>query len=224
MPHVREAVPTMRTTLTLPAGRTATVLALDTTHAADTVLLRPDLAPAPMKKLLAGLGPSGESAGARVPAGATRLTLTATLLSSVRDTKSAATVTQTLEDDHGVPYTLPSGDLPADGRPHTLSVELPGIHGPLKLTGVQLVLPMPSYHAEQHTLTLDALTATTAAGDGTASAPAGCPGRRSPAPTDRTRATPEPRRPARASAPPRTRPWCTARATSRPTSPGSARH
>ncbi|MFB7918494.1 FtsX-like permease family protein [Streptomyces sp. NPDC056061] len=163
VPHVREAVPAARTTLSLSGNRTATVLALDTARAADTVLLRPDLAPAPMKRLLAELGP-GESAGARVPAGATRLTLTATLISSLSGTKSAATVTQTLEDDHGVPYSLPSGALPADGRPHTLSVELPDKHGPLTLTGVQLVLPVPSFHAEQHTLTLDALTATTAAG------------------------------------------------------------
>ncbi|MEU9759713.1 ABC transporter permease [Streptomyces sp. NPDC047985] len=164
VPHVREAVPAVRKTLTLSGRRTATVLTLDTANAADTVLLRPDLAPAPMKRLLAELGPSGETAGARVPAGATRLTLTATLLGSVRDTESAATVTLTLEDGHGVPYALPSGDLPADGRPHTLSVDLPTNHGPLTLTGVQLVLPVPSLHAEQHTLTLDALTATTAAG------------------------------------------------------------
>ncbi|MFF6805627.1 FtsX-like permease family protein [Streptomyces sp. NPDC012616] len=166
VPHVGEAAPAVRTTLPLPGDRAATVLALDTAHAADTVLMRPDLAPAPMKGLLAGLGPEGESAGARVPAGATRLTLTATLLSSVRGTQSAATVTQTLEDDHGVPYPLPSGSLPADARPHTLSVELPSGHGPLTLTAVQLVLPVPSNRAEQHTLTLDALTATTA--DGTA--------------------------------------------------------
>ncbi|OIJ93269.1 peptide ABC transporter permease [Streptomyces colonosanans] len=164
VPHVREAVPAVRTTVPLSGDRTATVLALDTAHAADTVLLRPDLAPSPMEPLLAGLGPSGESAGARVPAGATRLTLTATVLSSVRGTGSTATVTQTLEDDHGVPYALPSSGLPVDGRPHTLSVELPSGHGPLILTGVQLVLPVPSLHAEQHTLTFDALTATTAAG------------------------------------------------------------
>ncbi|MER5409150.1 FtsX-like permease family protein, partial [Streptomyces sp. NPDC002769] len=164
VPRVREAVPAVRTTLPLSGDRTATVLALDTAHAADTVLLRPDLAPVPAKQLLAELGASGASAGARVPAGATRLTLTASLRSSVRGTKSAATVTQTLEDDHGVPYPLPSGSLPADGRPHPLSVELPSGHGPLTLTGLQLMLPMPPLHAEQHTLTLDALTAATATG------------------------------------------------------------
>ncbi|MFJ5273869.1 FtsX-like permease family protein [Streptomyces sp. NPDC088358] len=164
VPRVREAVPAVRTTLPLSGDRTATVLALDTAHAADTVLLRPDLAPVPAKQLLAKLGASGASAGARVPAGATRLTLTASLHSSVRGTKSAATVTQTLEDDHGVPYPLPSGTLPADGRPHPLSVELPRGHGPLTLTGVQLMLPMPPLHAERHTLTLDALTAATATG------------------------------------------------------------
>ncbi|MGW7164199.1 FtsX-like permease family protein [Streptomyces sp. NPDC054884] len=164
VPQVREAAPAVRTTLPLSGDRTATVLALDTAHATDTVLMRPDLAPAPMKKLLAGLGPEGEPAGARVPAGTTRLTLKATLASSVRGTQTAATVTQTLEDDHGVPYPLPSGILPADARPHPLSVELPSGHGPLTLTGIQLVLPVPSSHAEQHTLTLHALTATTAAG------------------------------------------------------------
>ncbi|MFJ3824187.1 FtsX-like permease family protein [Streptomyces nodosus] len=164
VPHVREAAPAVRTTVPLSGDRTATVLALDTAHAADTVLLRPDLAPAPADRLLAELGPSGESAGARVPAGATRLTLTATLLGSVRATETVATVTQTLEDDHGVPYPLPSGRLPADGRPHTLTAELPGNHGPLTFTGVQLVLPVPSGHAEQHTLTLDALTVTSVAG------------------------------------------------------------
>ncbi|MFF9349317.1 FtsX-like permease family protein [Streptomyces sp. NPDC014734] len=163
VPHVREAVPAVRKTLSLSGHRTATVLALDTARAADTVLLRPDLAPAPMKRLLAELSP-GESEGARVPPGTTRLTLTTTLLSSARGTKSAAAVTLTLEDDHGVPYPLPAGDLPADGHPHPLSVELPGNHGPMTLTGVQLVLPVPSLHAEQHTLTLDALTAATAAG------------------------------------------------------------
>ncbi|MGW1274620.1 FtsX-like permease family protein, partial [Streptomyces sp. NPDC002491] len=120
--------------------------------------------PAPMKGLLEGLRPSGQTAGAQVPAGATRLTLTATLHSSAPGTQSAATVTQTLQDDHGVPYSLPSGALPADARPHPLTVELPTVHGPLTLTGVQLVLPVPSARAEQHTLTLDALTATTAAG------------------------------------------------------------
>ncbi|MFI1508795.1 FtsX-like permease family protein [Streptomyces sp. NPDC020597] len=164
VPHVREAAPAVRTTLPLSGDRTATVLALDTAHASDTVLMRPDLAPAPMKGLLEGLRPSGEPAGARVPAGATRLTLTATLRSSAPDTQSAATVTQTLQDDHGVPYSLPSGTLPADARPHPLTVELPSAHGPLTLTGVQFVLPVPSARAEQHTLTLDALTATAAAG------------------------------------------------------------
>ncbi|WP_261994787.1 FtsX-like permease family protein [Streptomyces sp. ME109] len=164
VPHVRTAVPAVRTTLPLSGDRTATVLALDTTHATDTVLMRPDLASAPAKRLLAELGPSGGTAGAHVPAGTTRLTLTATLRSSQRGTTSTATVMQTLKDGHGVPYPLPSGNLPVDGHPHPLTIDLPGDQGPLTLTGVQLVLPMPPLHAERHTLTLDALTATTAAG------------------------------------------------------------
>ncbi|MYS40301.1 hypothetical protein GTY23_03330, partial [Streptomyces sp. SID5998] len=45
--HVRSAAPAARTTLALSGGRSATVLALDTAHAAGSVLLRGDLAAEP---------------------------------------------------------------------------------------------------------------------------------------------------------------------------------
>ncbi|MFF9812099.1 FtsX-like permease family protein [Streptomyces sp. NPDC014006] len=161
---VTSAAPAVRTALPLSDNRTATVLALDTAHAADTLLLRHDLAGRPVRPLLAGLAPAQPSAGVAVPAGTARLRLTATLNSS--DPEGGADVTLTLQDRWGVPYQLPSGRLPADGRPHPLTPDLGGARGPLALTGVQLVIAQPTGRAEQHRLTLDALTATAADGTG----------------------------------------------------------
>ena len=156
VPHVREAAPAVRTTLPLSGSRTATVLALDTAHAADAVLLRPDLSSTPVRPLLTGLGPrTASTAGAKVPADTARLRLSATLRGAAPGT--TADVTATLEDRYGTPYTLPAGSLLADGRAHTLGLAVPPV--PLTLTGLQLVLPRPTDTAEQHRLVLDELTA-----------------------------------------------------------------
>ncbi|MFR9796199.1 FtsX-like permease family protein [Streptomyces sp. MS06] len=160
--HVDAASPAVRTTLPLSGDRTATVLAMDTSHAAGTLLLRPDLADVPVRALLAGLGPKAPSAGVRIPAGTTRLRLTATLHATGAPT--SADVALTVEDRWGTPYRLQAGRLAADGHPHPLSPDLGPAPGPLTLTGLQLVLPQPVGHAERHRLTLDALTATTADG------------------------------------------------------------
>ncbi|MDT7842258.1 ABC transporter permease [Streptomyces justiciae] len=160
VPHVREAAPAVRTELPLSGGRSATVLALDTAHAADSVLLRRDLSSEPVRPLLAGLGPKRASAGAAVPEGSARLRLTATLRGAA--TGTAADVTVTLEDRHGTPYRLPAGSLPADGRPHTLELAVPSVKS--KLTDVQLVLPVPSGRADQQRFSLDKLTVMTAQG------------------------------------------------------------
>ncbi|MEU3839129.1 FtsX-like permease family protein [Streptomyces sp. NPDC028635] len=162
LPGVTSAAPAVRTALPLSDNRTATLLALDTAHAYDALLLRHDLADRPVRPLLAGLAPAEPSAGVTVPAGTARLRLTATLHSS--DPEGGADVTLTLEDRWGVPYQLPAGRLPADNRPHPLTPDLGGARGPLALTGVQLVIAQPSGRAEQHRLTLDALTATAADG------------------------------------------------------------
>ncbi|MFJ9904278.1 FtsX-like permease family protein [Streptomyces sp. NPDC101152] len=158
---VREAAPAVRTELPLSGDRTAALLAVDTAHAKDTLLLRRDLAPEPVRRLLAPLGPKSSSAGAQVPAGTARLRLAATLRSSGA-VATPADVTVTLEDSYGTPYAVPAGELPADGRPHVL--ELPGSKGPLKLTGVQLVVPVPFGKREQQRLVIDGLTATGADG------------------------------------------------------------
>ncbi|PZT69468.1 ABC transporter permease [Streptomyces sp. SW4] len=162
VPGVREIAPAARSQLTLSGDRTATVLALDTSRAADALLLRPDLADRPVGPLLSGLAPKGAPAGVGVPAGTARLALTAALRSSVRDSAMTASVTVTVQDRYGIPYRLPAGELPADGREHALSVGVTG--GPLTLTGVELLTLQPQDRAERHRLTVSGVTATAADG------------------------------------------------------------
>ncbi|WP_406445325.1 ABC transporter permease [Streptomyces sp. NBC_01613] len=161
IPHVREAAPAVRTELPLSGDRTAALLALDTAHAADTVLMRRDLAAEPVKALLAPLGPKAPTAGAKVPAHTARLRLTATLHSSTGP-GTTADVTATLVDAYGTPYDVRAGELPADGRPHALTMGVSP--GPLTLTGLQLVMAQPVQTPEQHRFTLGELTAVDANG------------------------------------------------------------
>ncbi|MEU3659820.1 ABC transporter permease [Streptomyces sp. NPDC032940] len=164
VPGVREATPAARTELPMSGDRTATVLALDTKGAADTILLRPDLSPVPVRSLLAPLAPEGEAAGAKVPEGTARLSLTAALgrAGAGGDTGATADVTVTVQDRHGVPFRLPAGVLDADGRSHTLDLAVSS--GPLTVTGLELVMAQPSGSAQQHRFTLETLTATAADG------------------------------------------------------------
>ncbi|MFE0551504.1 FtsX-like permease family protein [Streptomyces pilosus] len=166
IPGVRRAAPAARTTVQLSGGRTATVLALDSAHAPETLLMRPDLAPVPVRTLVAPLAPGGGTAGVRVPAGTGRLTLTARLAGAGSET--AVEVTATVEDPSGIPYAFALGALPADGRPHDLSLDLAAAAeappGELILTGLRLDLLQPPGQAERHRFTLGALTATDGGG------------------------------------------------------------
>ncbi|WP_336114393.1 FtsX-like permease family protein [Streptomyces sp. PTD9-10] len=158
LPHVRGAVPAARAEEPLSGERTATVLAMDTAHAGDAMLMRPDLAAVPVRPLLAALTPKDSPAGTRVPAHTARLRLTASLHSSAGPGKTAD-VTVGLEDRSGVPYQVPFGRLPADGRPHTLTLDLGSATGPALLTALQLDMSQPADRAEQHRLTFRGLTA-----------------------------------------------------------------
>ncbi|WP_217142743.1 FtsX-like permease family protein [Streptomyces sp. AC627_RSS907] len=172
VPGVAEVAPAARATLPLSGDRTATVLALDTAHAKDTLLLRPDLSPRPARSLLTPLGTGGTAAGTRVPGGTARLGVTATLHSSGTDAATdqggstdagtTADVTVTVQDRYGTPFRLPAGELAADGRRHTLDLAI--FAGPLTVTGVELVMVQPVARAERHRLTLERMTATAADG------------------------------------------------------------
>ena len=163
LPHVREAAPAVRTSQSLSGDRTATVLALDTAHASDAVLMRRDLTSGrPVGPLLAGLGPRGTTAGTEIPAGTTEFTLRAGIGGT--GPRTAADVTATVEDRYGTPYQEPLGQLPTDGRQYDLKLDVSASPGPLTLTGLQLDLPQPGEHSSRHRLTVSGLTATDARG------------------------------------------------------------
>ncbi|MFC8565068.1 FtsX-like permease family protein [Streptomyces sp. NPDC057245] len=158
---VQEVAPASRSRLPLSGDRTATVLALDTEHAARTMLLRPDLSAEPAGELFAPLSAKGEAAGATVPAGTKALGVTAALTRTGRGTEpgpAAADVTVTVRDAHGTPFRLRAGELPADGHRHTLRLDVAG--GPLAVTGLELVTAQPRGHADRLRLGLAELTAT----------------------------------------------------------------
>ncbi|MET9303824.1 ABC transporter permease [Streptomyces cellulosae] len=166
VPGVRAASPAFRTTVSLSGGRQATLLALDTEGTAGTLLMRPDLADVPVRTALSGLAPKGAAAGVRIPARATRLALTASLRGP--DATASGGVTATVEDAHGTPYPLAFGELPQDGRPHDLVIDLAAVAGgpagPLTLTGFHLDLPQPVWPPRASRFALTALTATDTAG------------------------------------------------------------
>jgi hypothetical protein len=172
LPGVRDAAPAVRTTVPLSGDRTATVLALDTAHADGTVLLRPDLAPDGTP--LSGLAPkpsAASTAGTRLPKDATALRMTLRLRSTPpapagTGTASTADVRTTVTDRYGVPYPSTAA-LPADGRPHGVTLDLSGAAGPLTLTGLELTVPQPVATARRQTFTVERLTAVAA--DGTTS-------------------------------------------------------
>lgn len=140
LPGVRSVAPAHRTTTGLAGNRTATVLALDTRHAADGFLLREDLADAPGRELLTSLTPkAGPRPGIALPADSRGLTL------DLRRTAPRGTtpvqVTVVVEDRYGIPYRSLLGPLPSDGRTHRLTLDL-GAQGapagPITLTGLEL--------------------------------------------------------------------------------------
>nr|WP_202487860.1 ABC transporter permease [Streptomyces sp. SID8354] len=136
--------------------------------------------------------PSVASSGVQLPARTARLRLTFTLTSlralpappsppgggtpaGAAEPGAAgpvpATVSALLTDAYGSPHTLPLGQFPADGRPHTGTADLAAAAGapagrpadPLRLTGLVLDMTQPTVPHRQR-LTVDAAQADTADG------------------------------------------------------------
>ncbi|WP_437029770.1 FtsX-like permease family protein [Streptomyces sp. enrichment culture] len=179
VPGVETVAPAHRASVPLSGNRSATVLALDTASASGTLLLRSDLADRPGARLLDALAPKGPTAGVPVPADTARLALTARIRgagTAAGDGDAAdggagtpaATVLATLVDSHGTPYKLPLGRLAADGRPHTLVLDLAAASaappGAMTLTALQLDLTQPAGASEEHRFTVSRLVTTDTAG------------------------------------------------------------
>ncbi|MFE3737449.1 FtsX-like permease family protein [Streptomyces sp. NPDC059134] len=198
LPGVRQAAPAHRTDAALSGGRTATVLALDTAHAEEGLLLRPDLADEPAASVLAatatapgsgGRGPeraadqSRARTGIALPDDTRRLTVDVRITAGKDASRApAATLLVVVEDRFGIPYRLGAGKVRADGRLHhaTLDLDLTAAGtraapaGPLRVTGLRLGGTAPEERAEQHRLTVERLLAT-GAGDDARPAPVPVP-------------------------------------------------
>lgn len=132
-PGVQDAAPAVRATMPLTGSREATLLALDTAHATDHLMLRDDMASKSPSRLLSSLrtGVDGRSRGVVLPADAAGASLTLRLSAPARPHDASppdvrGTVTAIVEDRYGIPYQVFLDDLPADGRAHRLTMDLGG--------------------------------------------------------------------------------------------------
>ncbi|WP_432116757.1 FtsX-like permease family protein [Streptomyces sp. bgisy032] len=189
LPGVRDAAPAHRAMLDLSGGRQATVLALDTAHAVDGMLMRPDLADEPPAKLLRSLAPPAPEGNraVRLPDGTRRLALDVRITdlrarAGRSPSNCAPLLTVVVEDRYGIAYRLGAGSIPVDGRVHRAALDLDvtatgrraAPAGPLRLTGLQLDDASPAGGPEQHRFTVERLLATGRDGPArTVSVPAG---------------------------------------------------
>jgi hypothetical protein len=122
----------------------AQTVALDSTQAADVVLIRPDQSPLAEPRLFGKIAPTGFSAGVTLPGRPTALQLTARLGPAALGL-APALVTVSVQDADGNVYLLNAGTLAADGQAHTLATSLSGgAVYPVRLTGVSLAYTLPA--------------------------------------------------------------------------------
>ncbi|MGW5352265.1 FtsX-like permease family protein [Streptomyces sp. NPDC004031] len=179
VPGLTAATPAARETLILPDGKTTSALLMDTGKAAQTVRLRSDLAGGrPLPALLAPLRSTPQTQGLALGATVRQVAFQATLASTSgsggpaggADADQPDRVSAVLVDAEGVPYDFTLGDLPPDGHPHTLTLDL-GLAagkgapaGPLRLERFEVSFSVPEA-AENRVLTL--ASARTTLADGT---------------------------------------------------------
>ncbi|MGW2343715.1 FtsX-like permease family protein [Streptomyces sp. NPDC001661] len=161
VPGVRDAAPAYRATLPLSEDRTATLLALDTAHAHDGLMLRGDLTDTSPRRALAAITPKPAPVpGVRLPAHATRAVLT---LRGTTDQKGGSdqvtAVSATVQDRYGLAYRTQLDELPLDGRARRLSLDLGPAAGPLTLTALDFDTDQPSVPNTRHRIALEDVSA-----------------------------------------------------------------
>jgi hypothetical protein len=147
----------LRTSFSLPNGNLGTLLALDTRAAVGII---PAQAGGPPPDLLRRLAVTPQ-VGSPLPGHPAALRLTAEL---ARERLRRPFLFVQLMDAAGIGYQLPAGAVPADGRPHTLTVTLAPQHHadyPLRLTGFTLQFNLPGGKRPVETLTVSHAVALT---------------------------------------------------------------
>nr|WP_202521516.1 FtsX-like permease family protein [Streptomyces sp. SID5614] len=152
---VRQAAPAHRTTVEASGGRTAEILALDTAHADEGMLMRSDLAGGSPRRVFDTIAPERTPRpGLVLPKGSTRvlMDLRITTVSPKRSEAAPGTsppvVTVLLEDRYGLPYRVLAGPVPVDGRPVPVSFAVSAAGG-LAVTGIEVDDEAPSGRAEE---------------------------------------------------------------------------
>lgn len=165
VPGIRAAAPAAREDLLLTQNRHATALAIDTEKAGKVMQVRSDLTGGrPIADLLKPLQPPkiAHPGGFTLPGTARKVTFTATL--QVLHGASGAGpdhLSAVVQDAEGVPYEFALGDLPPDGAPHPLVLDLAaqsgpsggGPAGPLRLIRIKAAYSLPGSD-QQHVLTM----------------------------------------------------------------------
>ncbi|MFD7745517.1 FtsX-like permease family protein [Streptomyces sp. NPDC059698] len=180
LPGVRQAAPAFRTDVEVSGGRTAEVLALDTAHADERMLMRSDLSEESPRRLFETIAPGpAPRPGLVLPKDGTRLKLDLRITAVAP--KGAApgpdeeppVATLLLEDRYGLPYRALAGPVPVDGGPVAVSVPVSAAGG-LALTGVEVDGQPPGDRARRQRVSLSDVRVVTASGTErpvTASAP-----------------------------------------------------
>ncbi|CAM5574969.1 hypothetical protein SBADM41S_04890 [Streptomyces badius] len=136
---VRQAAPAHRTTVEASGGRTAEILALDTAHADEGMLMRSDLAGQSPRGVFDTIAPKpAPRPGLVLPEGSTRVKLDLRITtvspkpsgSAVDPDARPPVVTVLLEDRYGLPYRFLAGPVPVDGRPVPVSFAVSAAGGP----------------------------------------------------------------------------------------------
>jgi len=154
---VTGATPVLRLPLALASQVNGTMLGLDPRAAMPVAAIRPDLAAGSPDALLRRLEDRSGRYGVTLPGRPVRLAITAELTGGQL---AQPVLGLQVTDRYGIAYQLTAGQVPADGRPHVLSVPLaPGGHAayPLRVTGVSLQYLMPARAAVTETLTIASL-------------------------------------------------------------------
>ncbi len=174
---VRRAAPAFRATVEASGGRTAEILALDTAHADERMLMRPDLADESPRRLFEAIAPQrAPRPGLVLPKDSTRLKLDLriTTVSPKRSGSAAGpgeeppVVTVLLEDRYGLPYRFLAGPVPVDGRPVPVSVPVSAAGG-LAVTGFEVDDEPPFERAQKRRVAVSDVRVVTGSGSGSGS-------------------------------------------------------
>ncbi|MFB8381533.1 FtsX-like permease family protein [Streptomyces rubiginosohelvolus] len=167
---VRQAAPAHRTTVEASGGRTAEILALDTAHADEGMLMRSDLAGGSPRRVFDTIAPKRTPRpGLVLPKGSTRvqMDLRITTVSPKRSEAAPGTsppvVTVLLEDRYGLPYRFLAGPVPVDGLPVPVSFAVSAAGG-LAVTGIEVDDEPPYGRAEKRRVTVSDVRVVTGSG------------------------------------------------------------